>query len=265
MPTNLTPREAKKQFEAKVKAERAAEKARKKDSTDPNDMGRVRQVWEAIKITTEYDKPLPYLLVGSVVVPLILGIVIPLVIWHTAFPVVYGGILGLLLGMVLAMLLLARRAKQATYKRYADQAGSAEVALRMLPKEWSNTPAITANKSMDVIHRAIGPGGLVLVGEGDPGRVRAMLASEAKKHQRVNDRMKITTLVMGKNQGQVPLEKLADVIRKLPKSMSVTDINEAKSRFAALDAVRPRIPLPKGPIPTSPRQARGSRQALRGR
>ncbi|MDN5805285.1 MAG: DUF4191 domain-containing protein [Microlunatus sp.] len=33
----------------------------------------------------------------------------------------------------------------------------------------------------------------------------------------------------------------------------------------ALDAVRPQLPMPKGPMPTSPRQVKGSRQAMRGR
>ena len=34
------------------------------------------------------------------------------------------------------MIVLVHRAKKATYKRYAGQAGSAEVALQMLPKQW---------------------------------------------------------------------------------------------------------------------------------
>ncbi len=45
------------------------------------------------------------------------------------------------------MIMLVRRAKKATYKRYAGQAGSAEVALQMLPKKWVSTPVIAANRS----------------------------------------------------------------------------------------------------------------------
>jgi len=36
-------------------------------------------------------------------------------------------------------------------------------------------------------------------------------------------------------------------------------------RLRALDAVRPTIGVPKGPMPTNQRQVKGSRQAMRGR
>ena len=45
-----------------------------------------------------------------------------------------------MVGVLLPMFVLVRRAKAATYKRYAGQAGSAEVALQMLPKQWVSTP-----------------------------------------------------------------------------------------------------------------------------
>ncbi len=261
----LTPRQAKALATAKQKAELRAERERKRASTDPKDMGQLRQVWQAFKLTREYDKPLPYLLGACVVVPLAIGLIVGLVVVDKVLWTVYLGVFGLLIGVILAMLLLARRARRAAYKRYAGQAGSAEVALNMLPKQWSSTPGITGTKHMDVVHRALGPGGIVLVGEGDPGRVRALLASEAKKHQRLNERYPVTTIVMGDGQGQVPLDKLAEHIRKLPKTMQPHEVAEAKARLTALDAVRPRVPMPKGPMPTSPRQMRGARQAIRGR
>ncbi|MGI8768292.1 MAG: DUF4191 domain-containing protein [Propionibacteriaceae bacterium] len=258
--SDLTPRQAKAQAAAKQKAALQAEKARKKASTDPTDMGRFRQIYQAYKVTHEYDPSLPFLLAGAVLVPLLTGLVVGIVLARPLF-IAYLGLLGLLVGLMLAMLLLVRRAKRASYKRYAGQAGSAEVALNMLPKQWSSTAAIAATRQMDAVHRALGPGGLVLVGEGEASRVRALLTAEAKKHQRVNDRMTVTTLMMGQGQGQVPLEKLADHIRKLPKTLQPHEITEIKARLTALDAVRPRMPIPKGPMPT----ARGSRSALRGR
>lgn len=261
MASQLTPREAKRQAVAKQKAARAAEKARKKASNDPRDMGRVKQVIQAYKLTHEYDKPLPWLLLGAFVLPIVVGVVVGLFIDHA----IYLGIIGIMVGLMLAMLLLANRAKRAAYRRYAGQAGSAEVALNMLPKQWTSTPAITATKQLDTVHRAVGPGGIVLIGEGEPSRVRKLLAAEASKHQKVNDRATVTTLMMGNGKGQVPLEKLTSRIRKLPKTMQAHEITEVKARLTALDAVRPRMPMPKGPMPTSARQMRGSRQALRGR
>jgi hypothetical protein len=135
----------------------------------------------------------------------------------------------------------------------------------MLPKKWVSTPGIAANRSRDVVHRTLGPGGLVLIGEGESGRVRQLLASEVKKHERVAYGITVTTIVMGDKEGQVPLEKLADHIRKLPKALQPYQITDIKQRLRALDALRPPVPIPKGPMPTNPRQVKGARQAMRGR
>jgi hypothetical protein len=255
------PKAAAKDVKAQAKAAKKAEKARKKASNDPKDMGRIRQIVRAYQVTHEYDKALPYLMLGAFLLPIVLGVVIG-VLWGHAFNLIF---IGLLLGILAAMFMLVRRAKRATFKRYAGRAGSAEVALQMLPKKWISTPGIAANRSRDVVHRTLGPGGLVLIGEGESGRVRQLLASEVKKHERVAYGITVTTIVMGDKEGQVPLEKLADHIRKLPKVLQPYQITDIKQRLRALDALRPPLPIPKGPMPTNPRQVKGVRQAMRGR
>lgn len=246
---------------AQLKAAKQAEKARKKASTDPADMGRFKQIARAYQITHEHDKALPFILIGAFLLPIVVALVVSIFWRHP----VYLTFLGILAGLLLAMVMLVRRAKKATFKRYAGQAGSAEVALQMLPKQWVTSPAIAANKSMDAVHRALGPGGLVLIGEGEPGRLKQLLASEVKKHERVAYGVTVTTVIMGQKEGQIPLEKLADHIRKLPKTLQPNQITDVKMRLKALDAVRPQMPVPKGPMPTSPRQMKGSKQAMRGR
>jgi hypothetical protein len=253
----LTPKETK----AATRSAKQAEKARKKASTDPADMGRIRQIRRAYQLTHEYDKALPYLLLGAFLVPLAAAVTAGL-LTDLLFNFV---LVGLGLAVLLPMIVLVRRAKKATYRRYAGQAGSAEVAMQMLPKKWVSTPAIAANRNMDVVHRTLGPGGLVLIGEGEPGRVRQLLASEVKKHERVAYGVPVTTVLMGNKPGQVPLDKLADHIRKLPKKLQPNQITDIKQRLRALDAVRPIIPAPRGPMPTNPRQVKGARQAMRGR
>jgi Domain of unknown function (DUF4191) len=253
----LSPKDAK----AAAKSAKRADKARKKASDDPADMGRMRQIRRAYQVTHEYDKALPYLLLGAFLIPLAVAVTAGL-LTDQVFNFV---LVGLGVGILLPMIVLVRRAKKATYKRYAGQAGSAEVALQMLPKQWVSTPVIAANRSQDVIHRTLGPGGLVLIGEGEPGRVRQLLASEVKKHERVAYGVPVTTVLMGNKPGQVPLEKLADHIRKLPKALQPNQVTDIRQRLRALDAVRPNIPVPKGPMPTNPRQVKGARQAMRGR
>jgi len=239
----------------------AAKSGPAKDPNDPAQMGRIRQIVVAYQRTYEYDKALPFLLGGCFALPIGVGVVAGL-LFGMLVSLIF---LGVMVGLLLAMLMLVQRTKAATYKRYAGQAGSAEVALSMLPKKWVSSPAIAANRQMDAIHRTLGPGGLVLIGEGEPGRVKNLLASEVRKHEKVAYGVKVTTFLMGNKEGQVPLEKLADRIRKLPKVLEPNQITEIKSRLTALDAIRPQMPVPKGPMPTNPRQIRGARQAMRGR
>ena len=193
---------AAKDAKAQLKAAKQAEKARKKASTDPADMGRLKQIRRAYQLTHEHDRALPFLLLGAFLLPIAICVVVGL-LWDHMFNLV---LIGVMLGVLAAMIMLVRRAKAATFKRYAGQAGSAEVALQMLPKQWISTPVIAANRNRDVVHRTLGPGGLVLIGEGEPGRVRQLLAGEVKKHERVAYGITVTTVLMGDKEGQVPVE-----------------------------------------------------------
>ena len=136
------------------------------------------------------------------------------------------GLLGVFTGLLVAMLVFARRAKRAAYSRYE---------------------------------------GLVLIGEGDSKGLKTLLASEKRKHEQVAYQVNVVTFVVGKGSGQVPLDRLADEIKKLPKALSATQITDLEARLKALDAMRPKLPMPKGPMPTGKGGMKGARQAIRGR
>lgn len=247
-----------KELAAQQKAEKKADRLRRKNSTDPKDWGQVRQVIEVYKVTTQHDPKANLFMAGAGVLTIIVFTLIGL--WVKPWWLYL--IFGVLFGVLAAMSVLTWRAKSATYKRYEGQKGSAEVAMSMLSKDWIKSPVITANRQLDIVHRVVGPGGIVLIGEGDPGRVRAMLATEAKKHEQIKYGVKVTTMVMGDRENQVPLDKLADHIKKLPKVIKTAEITDISNRLRALDSMRPKMPLPKGPVPTS---MKGARQAVRGR
>ncbi|GAA4904251.1 DUF4191 domain-containing protein [Tessaracoccus lubricantis] len=245
-----------KAFEAKQKAEARAEKERKRNSTNPADWGRWRQLVETYKMTAKHDKALPWLMVAGFVVPFVLLLVAGILmdqwlIW---------GLLGLSAGFLGAMALFAWRARRAVYTRYEGQAGSGEVALQMLPKKWVSDPVIAVTKNMDVVHRTLGPGGLILIGEGEPGRLKPLLLSEKRKHEQVSYGVEVKTIQMGRAAGQVPLDQLANHIKKMPKVLTPAKIGEVRQRLRALDAMRPKAPIPKGPI-----SMKGARSAMRGR
>ncbi len=246
-----------KELARQQKAAVKAEKQRKKNSTDPHDWGQWRQIREMYKLAAGENPRFPWILAGGFAGPVIVLTVVGLFV----APLLLWTMIGISAGMVVALLLFNREIKRATFSRVKGQTGSAQVALEMLPKGWSSTPAINANRELDVIHRAVGPCGVVLVGEGNPRRVRQMLANESKRHASAGHNVNIITIVMGEGEGEVPLTKLTDHIRKLPKTYDKAQVEDINRRVRALDSIRPRL----GGVPKGPMNVRGARKALRGR
>lgn len=262
MAEQLTPKQAYAKAVAEQKAAKKAAKEARKSSKDPRDMGRVRQILETYKLTAEYDKALAPLTIAAFVVPIAVVIVIALVTKAALFSWLMMLITGVMIGILLALMLLIRRSKKATYTRYAGEVGSAEVALQMLGKKWVHDPVIAASKHRDVVHRAIGPAGIVLVAEGDPNRARHLLLTEQRKHERVINNVAVHSIQMGDKEGQVPLADLEKHLRKLPKTLEQHQVTDVQNRLRAIDAVRPKAPIPKGPIPAT---TKGVRKGMRGR
>jgi hypothetical protein len=173
------------------------------------------------------------------------------------------GILGaVLFGFLAAMIIFGRRAQRAAYDQMDGQRGSAAAALKMMRRGWKVDPAIGFTKQQDVVHRVVGPPGIVLVGEGSPTRVKQLLLNERRKHERVAAETPIHEVVCGRGEDEVPLPKLVRHVRKLGKSLKPAEMTDLLYRIKALDANRSNIPLPKGPVPTSMKGHRGN---LRGR
>jgi hypothetical protein len=112
------------------------------------------------------------------------------------------------------------------------------------------------------VHRVVGPPGIVLIGEGNPNRLRQLMATERRKHERVAADIPIHEVVCGNGDGEVPLPKLARHVQKLGREVKPAEMTDILNRLKALDAQRSTIPLPKGPVPTSMKGLRGN---LRGR
>lgn len=249
--------QAAKDLEAKQKAHARAERERKKNSDNPQDWNQLRQLQWAWKETHKHDPQLPLITAACIFGPTIVLTVVGLLVkpWYLWL------VTGILAGITLALWVFTRRQKRAAYVKYEGEAGSAELALKMLDqKKWTSTPAIAGTRQLDCIHRALGPGGLLLIADGDPGRLKPVVATEVKRHEQVAYGVKATVIQVGDGPHQVPLRKLADHIKKLPPTLDATKITEITKRLKAMDAMRARLPIPKGPIPT-----KGGRSALRGR
>src|SRR5687767_15669391 len=62
--------------------------------------------------------------------------------------------------------------------------------------------------------------GVILVAEGVPSRVRGLLAQEKKKVARIVGDTPIYDIVVGEEEGQVPLRKLSAHVTKLPRNLT---------------------------------------------
>lgn len=231
---------------------------------DPDKMSRRAQMVETYRMAKRTDPRLGLWVFGALILGAAVG--------FTLFYVIAGGTLigtivsvvgALLLGTLLAMIIFGRRAQKAAYQQMEGQTGAAAAALRMLRgRSWRSTPAIAFTKQQDVVHRVLGPPGIVLVGEGNPNRLRQLLVNERRKHERVASEVPIHEVVCGNDEGSVPLPKLVRHIQKLGRKVKPAEMTDLLNRLKALDNTRSALPLPKGPVPTSMKGLRGQ---MRGR
>ena len=169
----------------------------------------------------------------------------------------------LMVGILLVLLVFGRRAQKAAYTQMEGQPAAAAGALQMLRRGWKVDPVVGFTKQQDVVHRVVGPPGIVLVGEGSSqARVKQLMVIERKKHERVAYGVPIHEIIAGRGEGEVPLPKLVRHVQKLGRSVKPAEMTDILQRLKALDAQRGKLPLPKGPIPTS---MKGMRSQQRGR
>ncbi|HEY7045371.1 MAG TPA: DUF4191 domain-containing protein [Nocardioidaceae bacterium] len=194
------------------------------------------------------------------------GLVFGALFWYFLHPVA-GVIVGVATGLLAAMVVFGRRAERAAYAQLEGQPGAAAAALGVLKRGWHVQPAVSVTKNQDLVHRVVGRPGVILVGEGNPQRVRNLLGVEKKKHARVVGEVPIYDIVAGDTgEDAVPIKRLSKHIMKLPRNIRPADVTDLLQRLKALDAMRPQMPLPKGPMPTTARQAKqAARQSMRGR
>lgn len=166
----------------------------------------------------------------------------------------------LLFGLLAAIIIFGRRAQAAAFKQMEGRPGAAASALQMLRRGWKTDPVVGFNKQQDIVHRVVGPPGIVLVGEGNPGRLKTLLATERRKHERVLPETPIHEVVCGNGEGEVPLPKLVRHVSKLGRNVKPAEITDILARLRAIDAVRGTVPMPKGPMPTSMKGMRGQQR-----
>ncbi|CAA9326077.1 MAG: Transmembrane protein MT2276, clustered with lipoate gene [uncultured Nocardioidaceae bacterium] len=233
---------------------------RRTKSPKPAGGGRMAQLRQAYRLTKESDPRIGWILLATflftVAVAYALLFLIPPDWVAVDVP------LALMIGLLVTLIVFTRRATAAQYKQIEGKPGAALAALSVLKRNWHTDQAIAFTRSQDVVHRVVGPPGIVLVAEGNPTRLKQLLTQERIKHTRVAAEAPLHEIVVGRGEGQVPLPKLSRTVSKMKRQVKPAQITDIRARLKALDATRSSVPLPKGPVPTSMKGMRGN---LRGR
>ena len=224
--------------------------ARKETSENP---GRLKQIALTYKMTKRVDSKVGLVVAGVGIVTFGVLLAVGFLIGHPVFL----GILGFVLAFLAMAIVFGRRAERAAFGQMEGQPGAAAAVLENVGRGWSVTPAVAMNRNQDVIHRAVGKAGIVLVAEGNPNRLKGMLAAEKKRMARIVADVPVHDVVVGSGEGQVQIRKLRTTLLKLPRALPGAQVTVVNDRLRALGDLMSNMPIPKGPMPKGMRIPKG--------
>jgi hypothetical protein len=218
---------------------------------------RLRQIGVAYRMTRKADPHVGWILLAAALATLLVFFVIGLV---TDAPILWT-LLGIMPALLVAMIIFGRRAERAAYRQIEGQPGAAAGVLNTLRRGWTVTPAVAITRNQDIVHRAVGRPGIVLVGEGSPTRLSGLLAAEKRKISRFVPEAPVYDVIVGDNDGQVRLRRLPSHLAKLPRNLRPAEVREVNNRLRALP--QQPLPVPKGPLPRNARMPKMPRPPSR--
>ncbi|RKS74690.1 uncharacterized protein DUF4191 [Actinomadura pelletieri DSM 43383] len=218
--------------------------------------GRLKQIRMVAQVLRQADpKALPIVFasaLGTLVVVVLIGLIFDQ-LWFF-IP------LGVLASLAVGMIVFGQMAQRAQYKVIAGQPGAAAAILKNMRGNWTVTEAVSGNRNLDMVHRAVGRPGVVLVSEGPRNRVGPLLGAEKKRLSRAAQQVPIYDVQVGTDEGQIPVDRLQRHLMKLPRNLTKGQVAELNDRLQAL----PRsMQMPKGPIPKGAKMPKGPKPKMR--
>ena len=212
---------------------------------------RLKQIGQVFSFTAKQDKWFVPLLAAAVLLPVALTVLL------TALFGVFWIPIGILTTLLCAVIVLNLRSNAAMMNAAEGQPGAAASLIENMRGDWRVRPAASSTTQFDMVHVVIGRPGLILLGEGQPQRVRGLLGQEKRRLSKVIGNAPIYDYVIGTDENQLPVRKLRSTLMKLPRNLTGKDVNALDKRLGALMA-RPQ--MPKGAIPKNMRPQGGMRQ-----
>ncbi|WP_046471368.1 DUF4191 domain-containing protein [Allosalinactinospora lopnorensis] len=166
----------------------------------------------------------------------------------------YWIVMGIPVAFLAGFVVFTRSAQRIQYKMLDGQLGAGMAVLENMRGNWTVEPGVTGSRQMDIVHRAVGKPGVVLVGEGSPDRLKGIIANEKKRVARVAFNTPIYDIQVGSGEGQVPISKLQRHLTKLPRNLNKAEVSELRYRLKAMPAS---MQMPKGPMPKGVKMPKG--------
>jgi len=218
------------------------------------------QIRSLFRFTREVYGWLPWAQIAILVAGILIGLIIGLLLsGANVLSLVLWGITGLMIGVLGAMFLMTRLSTKAMYAKIDGMPGaSGHVLSTSLGRSWqaSETPVGINPKTQEAVYRAVGRGGIVIVGEGTRGRLTRLVNEERVKAQRVAHGVPVTVLYIGHGDDEVPIADLAQKIKKLPKALDKATMAAVIRRLESVSQSLSSLPIPKGIDPTKVRAQR---------
>ena len=220
--------------------------AKDKNGKKPKKQRWYKVIGEAYKITKRSYPWVGWALLGAAALGLLFGIVLTIVLGGF-FWIVFG----VMLAFILPMITLVRLVRRASYGQIDGMPGAVSAVLDNIGRGWNVTtePVRFNARTQDLLFRAVGRAGIVLITEGPTQRVRNLVAEEKHALKRVAPNTPI----------HVKLMALEKEMRKFPKAITNQEVAALSNRLDALNSKA--LPIPKG---IDPAKARANRRALRG-
>jgi F0F1-type ATP synthase assembly protein I len=218
--------------------------------------GRIAQLLKIYKMTMSADKTAVWWALFALVIGASSGVVLGatlgsgstagLIVWIVS---------GVLLGFLAGLLVMSRKAEAVAYGQIEGQPGAVSAVMRSaLKRGWRGSEIpVAVNRNHDAVYRAIGPSGVVLIGEGVRTRVKIMLEDERRKVQRAVPGVDVRFIWVTQDDEGTRLMKLAPTLFKLKRVLNRAEVSAIDKRLSAIATA---IPIPKGIDPKRMRPQR---------
>ena len=224
----------------------------------PKEPGRFKQMWQVFKMTRRVDKSALPLMLLALLLPVAAGVLAGLFLSAgNVLALVLYIVVGLMLGILLLLIVLGRKAERAAYSQIEGQPGAVGAVMKSgLRRSWraAEMPVAVQGRSQAAVYRAVGKGGVVLIGEGSVAQTKKLVDEERRKVVRILPNVPITVLHVGPDAESVPLHKIAGRMNKIKSSLNRNEVLAVSNRLQSLG--KNGLPIPKGVDPFKVRAGR---------